>query len=179
MSHFVFPSIFSTPTLSITSNLQLITFRFYPLMIDIIITAFVAIWVVRSVQSKIDSEKVLKDFFSKELIQLRSDLRLFLDKLIAGGVEAQSIKRGHHLLSVRIQDLLSAMNKKYGIDKRFLKAYQLNLMKVVEADDNYVQSFSTNSMVTLKDETVSGLHALRTNNDHLFNDILLKLYETR
>ena len=31
MSHFVFPSIFSTPTLSITSNLQLITFRFYPL----------------------------------------------------------------------------------------------------------------------------------------------------
>ena len=31
MSHFVFPSISPTPTLSITSNLQLITFRFYPL----------------------------------------------------------------------------------------------------------------------------------------------------
>ena len=110
---------------------------------------------------------------------MRSDLRSFLDKLIAGGVEAQSIKRGHHLLSVRIQDLLSAINKKYGIDKRFLKAYRLNLMKIVEADDNYVQSFSTNGMVTLKEETVSELHALRTNNDHLFNDILLKLYETR
>lgn len=96
-------------------------------VIDILITAFVAFWVVQSVQSKIDSEKVLKDFFSKELIQLRSDLRSFLDKLIAGGVEAQSIKRGHHLLSVRIQDLLSAINKKYGIDKRFLKAYRLNL----------------------------------------------------
>ena len=33
MSHFVFPSIFSTPTHSITSNLQPITFRFYPLTI--------------------------------------------------------------------------------------------------------------------------------------------------
>ena len=32
MSHFVFPPIFSTLTLSITSNLQLITFRFYPLI---------------------------------------------------------------------------------------------------------------------------------------------------
>lgn len=31
MSHFVFSSIFPTSTLSITSNLQLITFRFYPL----------------------------------------------------------------------------------------------------------------------------------------------------
>lgn len=34
MSHFVFPSISPTPTLSITSNLQLITFRFYPLISD-------------------------------------------------------------------------------------------------------------------------------------------------
>lgn len=148
-------------------------------VIDILITAFVAIWVVQSVQSKIDSEKVLKDFFSKELILLRSDLRSFLDKLIVGGVEAQSIKREHHLLSVRIQDLLSAMNKKYGIDKRFLKAYRFYLMKIVEADKSYVQSFSTNCKVTLMSETVSQLHDLRTQNDHLFNDILLRLYETR
>lgn len=148
-------------------------------VIDILITAFVAIWVVQSVQSKIDSEKVLKDFFSKELIQLRSDVRSFLAKLIMGGIEAQSIKREHHLLSVRIQDLLSALNKKYGIDKRFLKAYRLSLMKIVEGDDNYVQSFGTNGIVTFTDDTVSKLHTLRTNNDHLFNDILLKLYETR
>lgn len=148
-------------------------------VIDILITAFVAIWVVQSVQSRIDSEKVLKDFFSKELIQLRSDVRSFLDKLIMGGIEAQSIKREHHLLSVRIQDLLSALNKKYGIDKRFLKAYRLSLMKIVEGDGNYVQSFGTNGIVTFTDDTVSKLHTLRTNNDHLFNDILLKLYETR
>lgn len=148
-------------------------------VIDILITAFVAIWVVQSVQSKIDSEKVLKDFFSKELIQLRSDVRSFLAKLIMGGIEAPSIKREHHLLSVRIQDLLSALNKKYGIDKRFLKAYRLSLMKIVEGDDNYVQSFGTNGIVTFTDDTVSKLHTLRTNNDHLFNDILLKLYETR
>ena len=32
MSHFVFSSIFSTLTFSTTSNLQLITFRFYPLI---------------------------------------------------------------------------------------------------------------------------------------------------
>lgn len=148
-------------------------------VIDILITTFVAIWVVQSVQSKIDSEKVLKDFFSKELIQLRSDLRFFLDKLIMGEFEARSIKREHHLLSVRIQDLLSAMNKKYGIDKRLLKAYRLHLMKIVEEDDNYEQSFRTNERVMLMDATVSKLHTLRTNNDHLFNDILLKLYETR
>lgn len=32
-------------------------------VIEILVTAFVAIWVVQSVQTEIDREKVLKDFF--------------------------------------------------------------------------------------------------------------------
>ena len=43
-------------------------------VIEILVTAFVAIWVVQSVQTEIDREKVLKDYFSGELIQLRTDL---------------------------------------------------------------------------------------------------------
>lgn len=50
MSHFVFPSISPTSTLSITSNLQLITFRFYPLK-----------W------EKDVPSKILDDEFTKEL----------------------------------------------------------------------------------------------------------------
>ena len=148
-------------------------------LLNILIMAFMAIWVVQSVQSKIDSEKTLKDYFSKELFLLRSDLRVFLGKLIAGGVEAKTIKREHHLLSVRIQDLLSALNKKFGIDTKYLKAYRQNLMKIVEKDTNYVDQYESNGKVSFSDDTVASLHALRTNNDHLFNDILLKMYGTR
>lgn len=148
-------------------------------LLDIVIMAFIAIWVVQSVQRKLDSEKTLKDFFSKELIDLRTDLRRFIDQLIMGGREAQSIKREHHLLNVRIQDLLSALNKKFGVDKRYLKAYRLNLLKIVEDDTNYINQFESNGMVSFGEETVTKLHSLRTNNDHLFNDILLKMYETK
>ena len=148
-------------------------------VLNIIIMAFIAIWVVQSVQRKMDSEKTLKDFFSRELIELRSDLRAFLDKLISGKMEAKAIKREHHLISVRIQDILTALNKKFGIDKKYLKAYRQSLMKIVEADPNYVNLFETNGIVSFDNETVSKLHTLRTNNDHLFNDILLKIYEAR
>lgn len=148
-------------------------------VLNIIIMAFIAIWVVQSVQRKLDSEKTLKDFFSRELIELRIDLRAFLDKLIRGGMEAKAIKLEHHLISVRIQDILTALNQKFGIDKKYLKAYRQNLMKIVEADFNYVNQFETNGSVFFDNETVSKLHTLRTNNDHLFNDILLKIYETR
>lgn len=148
-------------------------------VIEILITAFVAIWIVQSVQTKIDNEKVLKDFFSGELIQLRTDLRSFLDRLICEEIEAQSIKRDHNLLRVRIKDLLSALNKKFKIDKKCLRAYRQNLLRIVEADENYEKGFAENKKVRLKEETINSLHMLRTDNDHLFNDILIKLYDSK
>ena len=148
-------------------------------VIDILITAFVAIWIVQSVQTRIDSEKVLKDFFSNELIQIRTDMRSFLAKLISGEIEPQSIKRDHNLLRVRINDLLSALNKKFKVDKKYLGAYRQNLLKIVEDDENYVKGFAMNEKVKLTEATINRLHKLRTDNDHLFNDILLKLYDSK
>ena len=106
-------------------------------VMEILVTAFVAIWVVQSVQTKIDREKVLKDYFSGELIQLRTDLRAFLDLLIRGQMEAQSIKREHNLLRVRINDLMDVLNEKFNVDKKYLSAYRQGLLKIVEEDENY------------------------------------------
>lgn len=144
---------------------------------EILVTAFVAIWVVQSVQTEIDREKVLKDYFSGELIQLRTDLRAFLDLLIRGEMEAQSIKREHNLLRVRIKDLLDVLNEKFNVDKKYLSAYRQGLLKIVEADENYEKGYSNNLKVKLTDNTVTRLHKLRTDNDHIFNYILLKLYD--
>ena len=148
-------------------------------VIDILVTAFVAIWIVRSVQTRIDSEKVLKDFFSNELIQLRTDLRLFMDKLICGEIEPQSIKRDHNLLRVRINDLLVALNKKFKVDKKYLGAYRQNLLRILESDENYAKCYAKNKRGKLTDDTINRLHKLRTDNDHLFNDILIKLYDLK
>ena len=146
-------------------------------VIEILVTAFVAIWVVQSVQTEIDREKVLKDYFSGELIQLRTDLRAFLDLLIRGEMEAQSIKREHNLLRVRIKDLLDVLNEKFNVDKKYLSAYRQGLLKIVEADENYEKGYSNNLKVKLTENTVTRLHKLRTENDHIFNYILLKLYD--
>lgn len=146
-------------------------------VIEILVTVFVAIWVVQSVQTEIDREKVLKDYFSGELIQLRTDLRAFLDLLIRGEMEAQSIKREHNLLRVRIKDLLDVLNEKFNVDKKYLSAYRQGLLKIVEADENYEKGYSNNLKAKLTENTVTRLHKLRTDNDHIFNYILLKLYD--
>ena len=142
----------------------------------IVVTAFMAVWVVRSVQRKIDNERTLKDHLAHEVIGLRKDTRDFLAKVIVGGMSAKEIKRCHYRLSTHINDILSLLNKKYGVDKRFLKAYRQNVMKIIEEDEPYTQAFNVDGAVTLCDTTVAKLHEIEVKNDHLFNDVLLKIY---
>lgn len=146
-------------------------------VINILITAFVAIWVVENVQKKLNDESALKEYFLKELLQLRTDIRKFFDDILANKIDAQTIKREHHVLCMRSIDLLNTMNTKYGIDKNSLSVFGFSLMKIIESDKNYEESFFSKQELPLKQTTVAKLHKIRTENDHLFNDILLKLYE--
>lgn len=146
-------------------------------ILEIVVTTFVAVWVVRSVQRKLDNERILKDFLAHELIDLRSEVRTFIEKLISNGIKANSIKREHHLLSIRMKDLLDVMNKKFNVDKRYLKVYRQNLLKIVEEDASYQDCSQKDVMTELSQDTIDKLHDIRTKNDHLFNDILMKLYE--
>ena len=86
-------------------------------------------------------------------------------------------KREHHLLSIRMKDLLDVMNKKFNIDKKYLKVYRQNLLKIVEEDASYQDYSQKDVMIALSQNTIDKLHDIRTKNDHLFNDILMKLYE--
>ena len=146
-------------------------------ILEIVVTTFVAVWVVRSVQRKLDNERILKDYLANELIDLRSELRAFIEKLISSDIKANSIKREHHLLSIRMKDLLDVMNKKFNIDKKYLKVYRQNLLKIVEEDASYQDYSQKDVMIALSQSTIDKLHDIRTKNDHLFNDILMKLYE--
>lgn len=50
-------------------------------------------------------------------------------------------------------------------------------MKIIEDDESYTVAFNNNKEVILVDETIIKLHEIERNNDHIFNDILLKIYE--
>lgn len=147
--------------------------------IEILVTAFVAIWIVQSIQRKNDRDRYLKEFFSKELIQLRADIRDFMKALIRGEAKARDIRRDHNALRIRILDLLAALNQKFKIDKKFLDVYRMALLVIIEGDKNYEDAFANNGVVVFKDETIKALNTLHLNNDHLFIDVLLKLYEAR
>ena len=147
--------------------------------LSILVTAYVAVWVVRSVQRKLDTERTLKDHFAHEIIGLRKEARNFISDVIKGGMKAQEIKYSHNHLRSHITDLQNILNQKYNINKACLKAYKMNLIKIIEKDEVYDNAFRNNQKVTLSSDTTTALHKLGRENDHLFNDVLLKIYEQK
>ena len=145
--------------------------------LSILVTAFMAWWVVKSVQRKLDTERTLKEHFAHEVIGLRKETRDFITKVINGGMKAKDIKFYHNHLRAHITDLQNILFKKYKINKTFLKAYKMNMITIIEKDSEYVNAFKNNLPVSLCSETAFALHKLGQDNDHLFNEILLKIYE--
>lgn len=145
--------------------------------LSILVTAFMAWWVVKSVQRRLDTERTLKDHFAHEIIDLRKESRDFIADLIKGGINAKTIKYRHNHLRVHITDLQSILNQKYQINKTVLKAYKLNLIKIIEKDDAYNNAYRDNLPVYFSSETALALNNLSRDNDHLFNEILLMIYD--
>lgn len=145
--------------------------------LSILVTAFMAWWVVRSVQRKLDTERTLRDHFAHEIIGLRKESRDFIADLLKGGMTAKTIKYRHNQLRAHITDLLNILNKKYQINKTVLKAYKLNLIKIIEGDEDYNNAYKDNLPVTFSSETALALHKLGRDNDHLFNEILVMIYD--
>jgi len=144
---------------------------------SILVTAFMAWWVVKSVQRKLDTERTLKEHFAHEVIDLRKETRDFITKVINGGMKAKDIKYNHYHLRAHIRDLQNVLFQKYKINKTLLKAYKMNMFNIIEKDSEYENAFKDNLPVSLCSETIIALHKLGQDNDHLFNEILLKIYE--
>lgn len=93
MSHFVFLSIFSTLTLSITSNLQLITFRFYPLIYNYVQVPMSGPRVAPTQENFRNSEAA----FFEVIESLRPDIiivwgRRLYNNLPKGGLQGDDLK---------------------------------------------------------------------------------------
>lgn len=147
--------------------------------LSITVTAWVALWVAQKVQRQIDTDKTLRNHFANEITEVRSETRKLIELLISEKtISAVEMKRKHYSLQLHINDLLRFLNQRYSIDKKnYLKAYRSTILALLEKAPNYIANYSSATPISLADSTKKELHSLSLKNDHLFNEILLKLYE--
>lgn len=145
--------------------------------LGVVVTGFMAFWVANTIQRKIDNERTLKDFYVSEIKALREEARSLINHYVVGGSQtAEQMKTSHFVLQTHINDLLRSLRHQYAIGNTYMQAYKSGVLTILEKDSNFIASFKDKSVVSLSDESKKSLRNLEMKNDHLFGDLILKVY---
>lgn len=148
--------------------------------VDVIAMAvggFLAIWVVQSIQSKLDTEQKLRDYFCSELLSLRNGYRNVMQEVYCHRVKAKDFKKRMSTLSKLSTDLMTRLNTKYGIDSQPLNRYQLDLNSMVTETQAYTNAFHRNRSFQISDDLELDLREFEAaEGSEVFNDILMGIY---
>lgn len=148
--------------------------------VDIIAMAvggFLAIWVVQSIQSKLDTEQKLRDYFCSELLSLRNGYRNVMQEVYCHRVKAKDFKKRMSTLNKLSTELMTRLNAKYRIDSQPLIRYQVGLNFMVTETQAYTNAFRSNRAFQLSDDLELKLREFEaTKGSEVFNDILMDIY---
>lgn len=146
-------------------------------VITMAVGGFLAIWVVQSIQAKLDTEQKLRDYFCSELLSLRNGYRNVMQEVYCHRVKAKDFKKRMSTLSKLSTDLMTRLNTKYGIDSQPLICYQLDLNSMVTETQAYTNAFRCNRAFQLSDDLELNLREFEaTKGSEVFNDILMGVY---
>lgn len=143
--------------------------------IGIIAGAGVAIWVVNSIQKKIDNLRSIKDHLINEIVDIRGLYREMIEKTINGEYRPRDVKRQLRLLSARVTDLISLTNAQFNncVNRDFLLPYQLDLGIMITYDENFENAFRNNAQFSLNANSQNTLARFLAEKDHLFNELII------
>lgn len=148
--------------------------------VDVIAMAvggFLAIWVVQSIQSKLDTEQKLRDYFCSELLSLRNGYRNVMQEVYCHRVKAKDFQKRMSTLGKLSTELMTRLNAKYSVDSQPLINYQLDLNSKVTDSQTYTNAYRHNRTFQLPDDLELDLREFEaTKGSEVFNDMLMGIY---
>lgn len=148
--------------------------------VDVIAMAvggFLAIWVVQSIQSKLDTEQKLRDYFCSELLSLRNGYRNVMQEVYCHRVKAKDFQKRMSTLGKLSTELMTRLNAKYSVDSQPLINYQLDLNSKVTDAQTYTNAYRHNRTFQLPDDLELDLREFEaTKGSEVFNDMLMGIY---
>lgn len=148
--------------------------------VDVIAMAvggFLAIWVVQSIQSKLDTEQKLRDYFCSELLSLRNGYRNVMQEVYCHRVKTKDFQKRMSTLGKLSTELMTRLNAKYSVDSQPLINYQLDLNSKVTDSQTYTNAYRHNRTFQLPDDLELDLREFEaTKGSEVFNDMLMGIY---
>lgn len=149
------------------------------LRLGAIIVPSVVAWLIgNTIKNKLDNKKSLRDHILREILEIRNNYRQLLDSVRIGTIKPKVVKTKLSVFSIRITDLMKLIKKgDNDVSKDFLLPYQLDFSQLITEDDNFILKYKDNEEFTISDVTYSSLLDFENKNNHLFNDLILAIFE--
>ena len=152
------------------------------ILIDVIamlVGGLLAIWVVQRIQTKMDAEQKLKDYFFSELLDIREGYKNIMSDLYRHRLKAKEFTHRMTTLSQLSTEIMQRLKGKYSIDDQELVNYRLDLNVKVTERLEYTSSYRRNSVLEFPDDFEMELRTfVSTTGSEVFNNIFLKIYSS-
>ena len=149
------------------------------ILVDILSVLFggwIAYWVASTIQSALNKEEKLKDYFASELICLKDEFQRIIDEVKYGHPRPRELKAKINSLSIKSTSIMQSLNTKYEI-KDEIAQFLLNFSEQVMVCNEFETNYRTNNAVTFSANVKSQVELLEREKVKLYNDLLLRLYE--
>jgi len=147
-------------------------------LIGILVNSLLAIWIVRTIQSKLTNKRVLKDHFINEIKEIRNDYKTCLNNLYTSQSVAKRVIPWFKLMYIKVDDLMKLINQKYAIDKKMLSPYQNELRELITENEDFIKQYETGKPITFSEDSKSQFIKFQQSYNHLFNDIIIRVNDS-
>ena len=144
-------------------------------LLGILVNLFLAIWVIRTIQTRLNNKRILKDHFINEMKDIRIEYKNLFTNLYGNQTYPKLLTPWFKLMNIKVNDLLEIMHDKYQIDKSILLPYQLTLQELITNNVDFITQFRLNKAIKFSEDSHIQFIKFQQDNNHLFNDIIIKI----
>ena len=145
-------------------------------ILSILLGGWIAYWVASTIQSALNKEEKLKNYFASELIGLKDEFQRIIDEVKYGHPLPKELKAKVNSLSNKSTSIMQSLNSKYGINDEIANLLLTFSTKIMECNE-FESNYRTNHAITFSANVKNQVEMLEKDKVKLYDDLLLLLYE--
>ncbi|SHG37471.1 hypothetical protein SAMN05443549_103432 [Flavobacterium fluvii] len=138
----------------------------------IIVNFFLAIWIVRTIQNKLNNKRVLKDHFISEIKELRIEYNDYIKNCYAGNLIPQDTLRWFKLINIKTIHLMGEISNLYKVNCPELNSFHNDLRDIITNAPEYSTNFRRNNPVAFSSITKRQIDLIQLTHYGLFNKLI-------
>ena len=147
-------------------------------ILSIVVSTFVAYWIVVSIQKRLSNEQSFRTYLTHSVQQVKTNYDNLLQQLINGKTHAQDLKRELGTNEKQIHELMRLINTKYSqIDNKYFDAWIVKMRNDVDGLQEYEDSFRTNKLVKLSPEHQKIIAHHKSDLEGKINEFIILLFK--